>query len=161
MFSTLPTLFAKIPGGFYTAIAFFTLVAFAAVSSSISMLEVVVSYFVKSKNMPRVPVTIFAGFLAFLLGILSVFSFNIWSDVKIFGFGFFDFFDKLTGNIMLPLGGLLIATFYGWVLADKGINECTDNILIRNYLKITCRFVAPILVILVLMLKVGIISFAK
>ncbi len=161
MFSTLPTLFAQMPGGYLTGFAFFALVTFAAVSSSISMLEVVVSYFVKSMKLPRLPVTIATGFVAFLIGILSVLSFNVLKDYTVFGFGFFDLFDKLTGNILLPLGGLLIASFYGWVISERSIPETTSNKFIQNYLKITCRYLAPILIIIVLLVKMNVINLKE
>ncbi len=123
MFSTLPTLFNKMPGGYLVSTGFFSLVAFAALSSSISLLETIVTYFVDKRGLSRSKVTIYAGVAIYLLGILSALSFNTLADFKIGKFTFFDLFDGLTTNILLPLGGLIISLFYGWILSREGVKD--------------------------------------
>lgn len=155
IFSTLPTLFVQMQGGGILSIAFFVLLTFAALTSAISMLETVVSYFVDHTNLGRKPVTLLIGFFAFLVGLLSDYSYNKLSDFKIpvqFLFGeelvFFDLFDKIVSNLMLPLGGLLVSIYVGWKLDRKMLqNEFSAEE--RKYLPLlilTLKYVCPILV---------------
>jgi len=129
MFVTLPAVFASMPMGTMFSILFFVLVLFAALSSSISLLEVCVSYVVDEFGMNRKKSTVLLGFITFLIGIPSALSFGIWSDKTIlFGKNFFDLFDFATSNVMLPLGGLLLCIFVGWVWGtDKAVEEATNN----------------------------------
>jgi len=153
MFSTLPTLFNKIPGGYYISVAFFLLVAFAALSSSISLLETGVTYFVDRLGMTRTKVTIISGVGIYLLGVLSALSFNILADFKIGKFTFFDLFDGLTTNILLPLGGMIISLFYGWILGREGVKESIQGHggeLAWKSLMWTARVFAPACILWVL-----------
>ncbi len=129
MFETLPAVFASMPMGMMFSTLFFVLVLFAALSSSISLLEVCVSYVVDEYGLNRKIATWGLGFGVFLVGVPSALSFGIWSEVKIlFGMNFFDLFDFLTSNVMLPLGGLLLCIFVGWVWGtDKAIDEASNN----------------------------------
>ena len=97
---------------------FFVLLVFAAWSSSISLIEPAVAWLVENKGLSRVHASINAGVATWLFGLLTVLSFNRWSEVKLLsGIAvfrdntIFDLLDYLTANIMLPLGGLLIAIF--------------------------------------------------
>jgi len=119
IFSTLPMLFAKMTGGYFLSVIFFLLMTFAALTSAVSILEVVVAYFSEKKKMSRKKSSLICGLVIYMVGILTVLSTNIMSDVKIFGLTFFDFFDKLSANYLLPLGGLFISLFFGWVLGPK------------------------------------------
>lgn len=119
MFQTLPMLFAKLPGGYFVSLFFFILVAFAALTSAISLLEVVVSFWVERFGASRRNVTLIAGAGIYAFGILSALSTNHLADVKILGFTFFDLFDKSTSNLLLPLGGALIALFFGWKVGPE------------------------------------------
>jgi len=153
MFSTLPMLFNKIPGGYFISTAFFLLVAFAALSSSISLLETGVTYFVDRLGMGRTKVTILSGAFIYLLGVLSALSFNVLADFKIGKFTFFDLFDGLTTNIMLPLGGMIISLFYGWVLGREGVKESISGHggeLAWKSLMWTARIFAPACILWVL-----------
>jgi NSS family neurotransmitter:Na+ symporter len=119
MFQTLPLAFGQMPGGTLFGSLFFILVSFAAWSSAISLLEPTVSWATESTKYSRPQITLALGALAWLIGIGSVLSFNEWSEIKLFGRTFFDNLDFLTANIMLPLGGLLIAIFVGWFFSEK------------------------------------------
>lgn len=152
MFQTLPVLFSKIPGGYLISVAFFLLVAFAALTSAISLLEVVVTYGVEVTRYSRKTVTVVSGFIIFLLGILSVLSFNELSGVTLGKFNIFDLFDKATSNVSLPLGGVLISLFFGWKLgpaALKNIFGKSQPAMQTALLWIT-RVGAPILVLLMM-----------
>lgn len=154
MFQTLPMLFSQMTGGYFVSTAFFLLVAFAAFTSSISLLEVVVTYTVERYKISRTRATLTTGAAIFSLGILTVLSTNVLSDFKIIGLTFFDLFDKLTSSIFLPLGGLLFAVFYGWVLGPKAVAATVGkgkglNLFYHIFLW-TVRIFAPIAVVVVL-----------
>ncbi len=108
VFRTLPVVFAKLHFGMIISFLFFTLLTFAALTSAISLLEVVVAFFVDELGWNRKIVTPAVGFLIFLLGVPSAISDN-----------FFDFVDWLSTNIFLPVGGFFIAIFTAFVLAEK------------------------------------------
>ena len=96
---------------------FFVLVTFAALTSAISLTEPALAYLVEEYNAKRKRVAISLGVICWILGLGTVFSFNIWSDVFVVGqLTVFDFIDYVSQNIMLPLGGMLIALFAVWMV---------------------------------------------
>jgi NSS family neurotransmitter:Na+ symporter len=116
IFQTLPIAFGGMPGGQWFGTVFFILLVFAAWSSSISIAEPAVAWLVESRHWRRGAAAVFVGALAWLLGIGSVLSFNLWSgdEYQLFGRTLFDLKDFLASNILLPLGGLLIALFVAY-----------------------------------------------
>ncbi|MCT4593121.1 MAG: sodium-dependent transporter [Anaeromicrobium sp.] len=128
MFITLPAVFAKMPFGTFFGLLFFVLVLLAALTSSISLLEVCVSYVVDEWGWDRKKTTLTLGFVIFAVGVPASLSLGPWADVKIFGKGFFDLYDYVTQNIFLPLGGLMSCITIGWVWGvDNAIKEATNN----------------------------------
>ncbi|QZY56499.1 sodium-dependent transporter [Crassaminicella profunda] len=129
IFITFPAVFAQMPLGSFFAVMFFVLVLFAALSSSISLLEVCVAYAVDEWKFNRKSATIGLGLILFLIGIPCSLSFGPWADIHILpGKGFFDTFDFVASNILLPLGGLLLCIFVGWIWGtDKAIKEATNG----------------------------------
>lgn len=135
LFQVVPTVFHRIPFGPLWAVLFFILLLMAALSSGISLLEVVTAYFVDERKWPRHRATVITGTVIFLIGSLSAISIHNWDRLPgiqkavIACFGgarasFFDLIDNLTCNWMLPLGGLSIALFTGWVWGTrKAIEE--------------------------------------
>jgi len=126
MFVTLPVAFAGMPGGALVAFAFFVLLAVAALASSMSLLEMPVAFVRNSLGWPRHPAVAAMAGAIWLAGLFSVFSFNLWRDwfplspYPIFASAtFFDLIDYLTSNILLPVGGVMLALFAGWVLPDR------------------------------------------
>ena len=117
MFVTLPLAFGSIPGGVLFGTLFFLLVVCAAWSSSISLGEPVVAWLVE-KGLTRAKAAIVVGLGAWLLGVGSVLSFNVWKDNTFLAGTFFDNMEFLSTTVMLPLGGLLIAIFAGWVMKE-------------------------------------------
>ncbi|MFH0765060.1 MAG: sodium-dependent transporter [Calditrichota bacterium] len=111
VFHVLPAIFAMMPAGYIVGILFFMLLAIAALTSGISLLEVVTAYFVDEKGMTRAKATVLFGVIIFLLGIPSALSFGLMENVKLFNFTWFDFFDYLSFKYLLPLGGLLMVLF--------------------------------------------------
>ncbi len=117
MFVTLPLAFGQLPLGAIFGTLFFVLVSFAAVTSAISMTEPALAYLVEQYNAKRKRVAISLGVICWVLGLGTIFSFNIWSDVRVVGdLNIFGFIDYVSQNIMLPLGGMLIAVFAVWVV---------------------------------------------
>ncbi|MDB4584654.1 sodium-dependent transporter, partial [Draconibacterium sp.] len=106
IFVTLPNVFHQMPGGFYFSLLFFILLTVAALTSSISILEVVVAYFKEEFKMGRKASTILATVLISMLGILCSLSMGILSSYTIFGLNFFDLMDWISANLLLPIGGL-------------------------------------------------------
>lgn len=123
MFITLPAVFASMPMGQVFCVAFFLLVIFASITSSMSMLEICVSYFVDVREKNRAKSTLVLGFIIFLLGIPASLSLARRDIYRIGNLSFFDMYDKLTGNILLTTGGLLLCIFVGWVLTTKSAVE--------------------------------------
>ena len=130
IFRTLPTAFAGMPGGAIFGAVFFLLLAFAAITSIIALLEPVIAFAEDRWNLSRAVGCSLFGFLAWALGIGTVLSFNAWSGVSPLGAfavfdgkTFFDLIDYLTANIMMPLGGILIALFVSWRLRPELIRE--------------------------------------
>jgi NSS family neurotransmitter:Na+ symporter len=161
VFKTLPITFGMMPGGTVVAILFFLLLVFAALTSAISLLEVVVAYYCDEKKWDRKKATLVMGFLIFLVGVPSALSNNILKDVSfIGGRNFLDSIDFLSTNYILPLGGLLIALFTGWVLTPRLARGEIERGAVRFHLypvwHFLIRYVSPILVALVLLNKIGI-----
>ena len=162
---SMPLAFAEIgQGGLLLAILFFGLVVVAALTSSISLLEVVASYFIDERGWRRTRAAWLMGGIIFLFAIPSAFSmdpdFAMAGWEPSFGVNFFDTMDYLASNWMLPMGGLLIAVYAGWVMPRKMRSaelEGLSSTLVIVWL-VLIRFVAPILVILVLCQKVGLID---
>lgn len=167
IFHTLPVVFTKMPGGYIFSIVFFILLSIAALTSAISLLEVITAYFVDEKNWSRKKAVMVFGGITFLLGIPSALSFNVLSNFSIFGLSFFDFADYITSNIMLPLGGLLISVFiaYRWgfgnALANlrNGAENLIDNypVLVTIW-KISVKYLSPVLIFLVFLYSIGIFN---
>jgi len=121
-YQALPLVFNQLPFGMVLATLFFLLLTIAAVTSAISLLEVMVSFASDELKWKRSKATIVMAFLALLLGIPSALSFGVWSDITLFGQNFFGMADYLTANLLLPTGGIMIALFAGWFWG-KGVRE--------------------------------------
>ncbi len=145
-FITLPNVFAQMPGGAMWSALFFLLLLVAAITSSISLLEVVCAYFIDEMNWSRAKAAWVMGLVIFALGVPSAIS--LGGGLKIAGKDFLDAADFLASNILLPLGGLFIALFVGWVWTDGAKKEITNEGtipfgLMGPWLWI-CRVVAPL-----------------
>jgi NSS family neurotransmitter:Na+ symporter len=162
IFVSLPIAFGQMPFGTFFGSLFFILLMFAAWTSSISLLEPAVSWFVENRNMTRIKAAYIAGFIAWLLGLLTVLSFNHWAFEfsfagKTYKNGLFHIFDVLTANIMLPLGGVLIAIFTSWLMSKSStVDELGlgDSIAYKIW-RFIARYVAPLGVIIIFFNAVG------
>lgn len=156
IFQTLPIAFGRMPGGQFFAVLFFILVGFAAWTSSISLVEPAVAWLVERFKMSRVRATLGIGIVTWLIGIVVLLSFNVWAEFKWWGLSIFDLLDKLTTNIMLPLGGFLMAIFAVWVMHARYVKE--EIGLSDGYYRLwrfVTRFVAPSAILLVFLNLLG------
>jgi NSS family neurotransmitter:Na+ symporter len=147
------------PGGQIFGALFFLLLAFAGLTSIIAIIEPIIRYAEDKWAMSRVKACFIFGFIGWAIGMLSVFSFNIWAHVRPLGmfevFGemtFFGLIDYFTANILMPLGGILIAVFVGWRLKKEHLdNELVfPNAVVAQAWLFLIRFAAPIAILLVL-----------
>ncbi len=165
IFVTLPLAFGNMAFGAFFGTLFFILLVFAAWSSSISLIEPAVAWLIENKNLSRIKASIALGLLTWVIGLGTVFSFNEWSYIALFdntplqGKTFFDVLDYLTSNIMLPLGGVLMAIFAGWLMKRAA---CEEELAINKtaYLlwRFLVRYVTPVAVMLVFLNAIGVFS---
>jgi NSS family neurotransmitter:Na+ symporter len=161
VFQTIPIVFAGMPFGNILSVLFFVLLSFAALSSSISMLEVSVTYLIDSKSWSRLRATFTLAATAFAIGIPCALSFNRWAGVTpLFGKTFFDFYDMMVSSYMLPLGGLLVAIYAGWFWkSDEEKSELigqSDRAWLFPVWHFVLRYIAPTAVLLVLLNQSGV-----
>ena len=162
IFQTLPLAFGKMAGGDFFGALFFLLLVFAAWTSAISLIEPVVAWMAENHGLTRVMATAVAGTITWVLGIVTILSFNHWKfSFSFFGDvkenGMFDVLDILTANIMLPVGGIFIAIFAGWIMKRRHSEE---EMAIRtpggyDLWWFLVRFVSPVLMIFVLLHLLG------
>lgn len=164
MFITLPVAFGNIAGGDMFGALFFVLVTLAAWSSAISLVEPGVAWLVETEKFSRLGASLLLGAVAWTLGLGTVLSFNDWAgpEYQIFNMTVFEFLDALTSNIMLPLGGMFIAIFAGWVMhRDHLRRELQQESLIAfNVWHFMVRYVSPVLVAIVFVSLVGEMIFS-
>ena len=151
MFITLPMAFAQIPAGIWFGTVFFVLVLFGALTSAMSLGEPPVAYLVE-RGMSRIKASCVVGFLVWFLGIGTVLSFNHWSEIKFLGRTIFDSLDFFTTVILMPLGGLLIAIFAGWVMKETHVRKELDMKNFKLYLvwRAVTRILSPLAIIAML-----------
>ncbi len=123
VFVTLPLAFGNMGGGLILGSLFFLLLTFAALTSSISLLEPVVELLEERTPMNRVTATVVAGLTIWALGIAALLSFNLWGEVKLAGLNIFDLLDYITSKFMLPLAGLGAIVFAAWKLEQNSVKQ--------------------------------------
>lgn len=152
MYVTLPLAFAHIPFGTAAAAAFFILLSVAALSSAISLLEMPVAVAHRELRWSRPASTAAAAVLCWALGLPSVLSFNLWAEWRplawlpgLASLSVFDALDHLASNVLLPLGGLALALFGGWVMSPPllvrqlGLSRSGGRVLV-----VLLRYVVPV-----------------
>jgi NSS family neurotransmitter:Na+ symporter len=156
VFITLPIAFGQMPFGAIFGTLFFLLMAIAALTSSIGMLEPSVSRLEELKNFRRVPATIVMGVCIWLFGLLALFSFNMLAGFTpldhfpLFeGKRIFDLFDFLTANVLIPAGGLLVALFAGWMMTRDSIQAelGLESVAMLRIWRSLVRIVAPLAIL--------------
>jgi NSS family neurotransmitter:Na+ symporter len=159
IFQTLPIAFGNMTGGWLFGILFFVMLVFAALTSSISLIEPAVAWLVESKAISREKACLWSGLAAWILGFGTIFSFNVWSDFKFFERSLFDLLDYLTANLMLPIGGFCIAVFAGWIMQQAHSQAELDlpEPAYRLWKVLVC-YVAPAAVFLVFLHVIGVLG---
>jgi NSS family neurotransmitter:Na+ symporter len=162
LFITIPAVFASMPFGGVFMVLFFVLAAVAATGAMLSLIEVPVAFLNEQFKLPRAAGAIITAVLLALIGSLAALSSSVLADVSVFGKNFFDLFDYLSSNVLLPLGGLFIALFVGWFWGRENIylaltNDGTlhNEKLVQVFIVIV-KFVTPLLVLVVLLNGLGV-----
>jgi len=157
VFSVLPAVFSSMPFGTVVSIIFFILLAIAAITSGISLLEVVVAYFIDQVGWARKKAVLTVGLIIFALGIPSGLSFGVMSEVKFMDKTFFDIVDNIASNYLLPLGGMLTAIFVGWkwgvAKAREEIEKHETRFHWANLWGFLIRYITPVAVAFVFCAK--------
>jgi len=164
VFITLPAIFYEMGTiGIYLSILFFIALAFAAITSAISILEPTVMYLVERRNISRKKATYSVSFVAYILGILAILSnIDAYSSALTFGGkNLFDWFDFISSAILMPIGGILVAIFVGYVL-DKEVSRKAlvpyIGEFFYNVWLFVMKFLAPISVFIIMLKELGIIK---
>jgi NSS family neurotransmitter:Na+ symporter len=164
IFQTLPIAFGQMPGGMFFGALFFLLLVFAAWTSAIVLIEPLVAWLIENREMERIRAAIWTGIVAWLLGIVTILSFSHWSFSFHFGgvlkrHGLFDVLDIVTSSIILPLGGLCMALFAGWVMArDSVVDELGGLAGVGFKLwYFIIRFITPAAMLLIFLRAIGVL----
>ncbi len=153
MFQYLPKIFDSIPGGSILGAVFFIMVFFAALTSSISLMETIVSIFIDKLKIGRKTACVAVYALSLGLGLLSCLGYSAWSDVTVLGLQFLDFFDFTSNSIIMPLVALATSIFVGFFLKPKAIIEeveLTEKFSAKKLFSIVIKYIAPICMAIIL-----------
>ena len=123
MFVTLPNVFKTMKGGQIVGAFFFALVALAALTSAISLLETIVSIICERFKIGRILGTVICFTFVVIVGLTSVFGYSIWNEVKIFGYQFLDFYDFISNNVIMPVVSLLTCVLIGYFVKTKFVED--------------------------------------
>ena len=164
VFIVLPNIFEQMPGGYFFSLIFFILLTVAALTSSISVLEVVVAYFLEEFNITRKKATIIATIAISIIGVICTMSWGPLSDIDIAGMSIFGVLEFTAANILLPLGALLIVVFLGWQLGKQKVkdelsNKGTIKVRLLNVFLFIVKVIAPIAIALIFLDQLGILKF--
>jgi len=155
-FITMPAVFAHLPFGQLFAVLFFCLLLVAALTSSVSLLEVVVSFMIDEFGMARRKAAILVSLAIFLMGVPASLSLGVWSEYTLFGKGVFDLLDYLTSNLLMPVVEVLLALFIGWRVWPTIRDELAQGRMpgwlhaVRGFV----RYAAPLLILTILVRSV-------
>ncbi len=157
MFVVLPKVFQSMFGGHILGAIFFVLVLFAALTSSISLMETVVSILCDKLKWSRklTCLVVFAGSVA--LGLLSIFGYGMWSNFTILGKQILDFFDFITNNLLMPITALFTAILVGYVIKPKTVIEeveLSGKFCMKKLFVVMIKYVAPIFLLIILVSSV-------
>lgn len=157
IFTVLPTAYGHTKYGDAFGALFYMALVLAAWTSAIALLEPGVAWLVE-RGMVRAKAAMVLGGIVWFLGLMTILSFNIWSGVLILGHSWFGLLDMLTGNLMLPVIGLLIVVFVGWMVAERSLRQELQfrRGVFRIWLSVL-RYVTPVAMLLVLLNALGLI----
>lgn len=155
MFKTLPAVFDSMPAGDIIGGAFFILVTLAALTSSISLMETVTAVVMEKFRLNRVASCFVVIGITLVLGMLSVLGYSSWSEVKLLGMQFLDFFDFITNNVMMPILAFFTCILIGYVAKTSYIEDEVlhgqDRFSAKHLFRIMIKFVCPVCMIIILL----------
>ena len=157
MFVTLPKIFEGMPAGSVIGAIFFIMVLLAALTSSISLMETIVSIVMDKAGLSRRVscVIVFVGVIA--LGLPSSLGFNVWSEVKIFGLQFLDFFDFISNSLIMPIIAIITCIFVGYFLKPKTIIEeaaLENKSFTAKLFSVMIKYIAPVCLVAILVTSI-------
>ena len=153
MFVTLPKVFDSMVGGTVVGIVFFLLVLLAALTSSISIMETIVSVLQDKFKMGRKTACIAVIGLCLVLGLPSSLGNGIWANITIIGMNFLDFFDFISNSVIMPIVALLTCFFVGYVIKPDAIAEEVEKsgaFKRKKLFYVMIKYIAPICIVLIL-----------
>ena len=153
MFVTLPKVFDSMAGGNVVGILFFLLVLFAALTSSISLFETVVSIFRDKLSLSRGKACVLVLFISLLLGVPSSLGNGIWANIKVIGMDFLTFFDFASNSVLMPIVAFLTCIFVGYIIKPKAIIEeveLTGKFKAKTLFTVVIKYIAPVCILLIL-----------
>ena len=165
LFITIPAVFASMPFGSIFMVLFFVLAAIAATGAMLSLLEVPVAFLEERFKLSRPRATISVSILLALIGSTAALSNSVLADATILGKTFFDLYDFISSNLLLPMGGLFITIFVGWVWGFGKVQETLSNKgklsneAINKAIFFVIRFITPVLLFVVLLGGLNLIKF--
>jgi NSS family neurotransmitter:Na+ symporter len=164
VFKVLPLAFSQMPGGRFIGTAFFLLLSFAALTSAISLLEVVVAHFIDDRKWARRSATLIMGAVIWGLGMFSALSYNRLEGITIFkdkegqGMKILGSLDLLATNYMLPVGGLFIALFAAWFMSRESVSrqllEGGGSPAFYKVWIVVIRFITPVAVAILVLFMI-------
>lgn len=153
-FITLPAVFAELPAGSFFGFLFFLLLSIAALTSAISLLEVVVAWLIDEQGWTRAKASVLMGIIIFIVGIPTSLGYNVLGNVTFVGMDLLDTYDWFANSLFLPIGGLLTAVFVGYVWQAKKAQEFANDppgaIKIGDWYGFLIRYIVPLAIIIVL-----------
>lgn len=153
MFVTLPKVFDSMAGGNVVGILFFLLVLFAALTSSISLFETVVSIFRDKLSLSRGKACVLVLFISLLLGVPSSLGNGIWANIKVIGMDFLSFFDFASNSVLMPIVAFFTCIFVGYIIKPKAIIEeveLTGKFKAKTLFTVVIKYIAPVCILLIL-----------
>lgn len=154
MFKTLPKVFDAMPMGNIIGGAFFVLVFLAALTSSISLTEAIVSMFMDKFKMTRIKAVVIIYVITLALGVPSALGYGIWSHITVLGMDFLTFFDYISNSVMMPILAIGTCLLAGWFMNLKDIEfEITKNGEVfkrKNIFRMMIKYVAPVFLVIIL-----------
>ncbi len=152
MFTTMPNVFNSMAGGQFLGTVFFILVALAALTSSISLMETIVSLLCEKTKLSRIPVCFIVLGFSFVIGMVSVLGYSDWSHITVLGRQFLDLFDFMSNNILMPILAFLTCILIGYVVGTKYVEDevaLNAQFKSKKLYRVMIKYISPIFMIII------------
>lgn len=162
VFIALPNIFQQMAGGYFFSLIFFVLLAVAALTSTISLLEVIVAFFTEELGLKRKSATWTATAIVSVFGVMAALSGGLLSGVQLFGMNVFNLLEFTSANVLLPLGGIFIVIFVAWFYGREKIQQEVSNggklkVYYLPFFMFVIRFLAPLCIAFIFLQSIGLI----